>query len=187
MQNPRLAARYAKSLLDFAVEQNKLQPIYQDMLSLHGVCQDSSEFVSLMKSPIVKADRKLSIISELFKDKIEPITTSYLNLIVQKGREFFLPEIISSFVSLYKKVSNIVDVDLTTAEVLDEQAKQSLLAKIQQQFQGLTVDLHTHVNPDLIGGFVLESNNNLFDASIQRDLKDIRKQFLENMYIPNIR
>ena len=45
----------------------------------------------------------------------------------------------------------------------------------------------THVNPTLLGGFVLEANNNLFDASIIRDLNDIKKQFLKNEYIPNIR
>jgi F-type H+-transporting ATPase subunit delta len=47
--------------------------------------------------------------------------------------------------------------------------------------------LKTKVDNDLIGGFVLEANNNLFDASISRDLKDIKKQFLQNLYIPDIR
>jgi F-type H+-transporting ATPase subunit delta len=47
--------------------------------------------------------------------------------------------------------------------------------------------LTTKVNPDLIGGFIVEANNNLFDASIIRDLNDIRKQFLKNEFIADIR
>jgi F-type H+-transporting ATPase subunit delta len=187
MQNPRLAARYAKSLLDIAVEQNSLDAIYSDMQGLDAVCNESAEFVSLMRSPIVKADRKQAVLQELTKGSANTLTTAYLNLIVHKGREYFLPEIISSFIDLYKKNKNIVDVHLTTAQALDDDMKQALLSKIQTQFPGYSIDLHTKVNPDLIGGFVLESNNNMFDASIIRDLKDIRKQFMNNMFVPNIR
>jgi len=49
------------------------------------------------------------------------------------------------------------------------------------------IELETVVNPDLIGGFVLEFNNNLVDASIARDLRDIKKQFRENIYVKQIR
>jgi len=49
-----------------------------------------------------------------------------------------------------------------------------------------SVELTTHTNPDLIGGFVLEFNNNLLDASVLRDLKDIKKQFLNNEFMSKI-
>jgi F-type H+-transporting ATPase subunit delta len=62
MQNPRLADRYAKSLMDIAIEQGKLDALYTDMQGLKSICDSSSEFVNLMKSPIVKADTKQSVI-----------------------------------------------------------------------------------------------------------------------------
>ncbi|HOZ52863.1 MAG TPA: F0F1 ATP synthase subunit delta, partial [Chitinophagaceae bacterium] len=96
-------------------------------------------------------------------------------------------EIATSFISLYKTHNKINDVVLTTSEPLDDVTKASLQAQIAAQFQGMTIDLTTKVDPKLIGGFVLESNNNLFDASILRDLQDIKKQFLKNEYIPDIR
>jgi F-type H+-transporting ATPase subunit delta len=108
-------------------------------------------------------------------------------LIIRKGREFFLPEIADAFIGQYKKHNKINEVLLTTAEPLDEQTFTQLKLKIEQQFQGMHIDLTTKVNPDLIGGFIVEANNNLFDASIIRDLNDIRKQFLKNEFIAEIR
>ena len=49
------------------------------------------------------------------------------------------------------------------------------------------IELETAVKEELIGGFVLEFNNNLVDASVQRDLRDVRKQFEKNVYVQQIR
>jgi F-type H+-transporting ATPase subunit delta len=76
---------------------------------------------------------------------------------------------------------------LTTAGQIDEEMKAAILTKIQQQFKGMTIELTTVVNEKLIGGFLLETNNTLFDASILRDLNDIKKQFLKNEYVPDLK
>ena len=186
MQNPRLAARYAKSLMDIAIENGKLDTMYNDMLGLDAACNDSKDFVSMMKSPIVTASTKQNVVKAIAEGKVDDITFKFINLIINKGREFFLPEIISTFISQYKKHNNINEVLLTTSEPMDEEMKNTLIQSIQKQFTG-TIDLKTKVDSSLIGGFILEANNNLFDASILRDLNDIKKQFLTNVYVPDIR
>ena len=50
-----------------------------------------------------------------------------------------------------------------------------------------SIELTAQTNPELIGGFILEFNNNLIDTSIARDLRDIKKQFRENVYVQQIR
>jgi F-type H+-transporting ATPase subunit delta len=187
MQNPRLAARYAKSLIDIAVEQSKLDVMYDDMKGLQQVCESSAEFVQLMKSPIVKGGQKTAVVKAIIGGKIDNVTESFINLIISKGREFFLPEIIVAFISQYKERNQITDVLLTTAESLDEATHADLVVKIASQLNGKKIDLKTKIDTSLIGGFMLEANNNLFDASILRDLNDIKKQFLQNLYIPDIR
>lgn len=187
MLNPRLAARYAKSLLDIAIEQGKTDTMYSDMQGINQICNDSHDFVLLMKSPIVKADSKLKIANALFEGKIDSVTLSFIRLIINKGREFFLPEIASAFIAQFKKHNNINEVVLTTSHPMDESMKNEIDAKIQQQFQGMGIDLTTKVDESLIGGFILEANNNMFDASILRDLNDIKKQFLKNEFVPDLR
>jgi ATP synthase, F1 delta subunit len=166
MHNPKLAARYAKSLMDIALEQQKLEILYSDMLFLKSICGTSHEFTALLKSPIVKSDAKMKIIKALVEGKVDSLTLSYLQLIVHKTREAFLPEIIQAFISQYKKHKNIVDVKLTTATPLDENLLSFVRKQVESQFPGMTVDLATAVNENLIGGFIAEANNNQFDATI---------------------
>lgn len=187
MLNPRLAERYAKSLMDIAKEQGKLEAIYSDMLSLNQMCKDSKDFLLLMRSPVVKADSKNAIMKALLEGKIDGITHAFTRLIINKGREYFLPEIAAAFIAQYKKHSHITEVTITTSEALDEGMMKILTDQVQKQLQGQTIDLSSKVDPNIIGGFILEANNNLFDASILRDLNDIRKQFLKNEYVPDIR
>jgi F-type H+-transporting ATPase subunit delta len=186
MQNPRLASRYAKSLMDIAREQNAIEPVYQDALGLQKMFASSAELTTLVKSPVVKADKKQNVFKALIGGKVHVVTEQFFHLVIGKGREYFLPEVMESFIVQYKALNKITTVHLTTAIALDEAAKANLLEKIGAQLQGMTIDLHTTVDESLIGGFVLESNNNLFDASIARDLKDIKKQFLENTYVPKM-
>ena len=71
MQNPRLAARYAKSLMDIAIENSKLDTMYHDMLGLDAICNESKDFVSMMKSPIVAASTKQNVIKAIIEGKVE--------------------------------------------------------------------------------------------------------------------
>ncbi len=187
MQNPRLAGRYAKSLLDLALESGKLDSMYSDMQSLQTICNENPEFITVIKSPVVKADSKANIIKAILEGKVDNMTFLFLELIIRKGREFHLPEIISSFIALYKVHNHINEVVITTAEPLDENVQAMLQTKIQAQFTNATIELKSLIDPTLVGGFVLEANNKLFDASILRDLKDIKKQFMTNEFVPNLR
>ncbi len=187
MQNPRLASRYAKSLIELAQEQNALDAIYTDMLGLQQMCNSSKELVALIKSPIVKGDKKKAIFAELLNNKVQPTTMAFVNLLTAKGREANLDEVINSFVSQYKQLNNIVVVKLVTAAPLDETTKNMIVENITKQLPNAKLDLQTSVNESLIGGFTIETNNKLVDASIAHDLKVVQKQFMQNIYVPNLR
>jgi F-type H+-transporting ATPase subunit delta len=187
MRNPRLSGRYAKSLMDIAVEQNAVESIYEDMLGLQKLFAENRELVSVMHSPVIPADKKQNIVKAIIGGKANPITEKFITLLTSKAREYFLPEIATTFIAQYKELNKINTVHLTTAHELDENVKANLIASITAKLEGKKLDLITKVDEKLIGGFVLESNNNLFDASVARDLKDIQKQFLENIYVPSLR
>jgi F-type H+-transporting ATPase subunit delta len=187
MLNPRLAGRYAKSLIDLAVERNQLDAIYNDMLFLQSVCRNSREFVTILKSPVITADKKNSILQAISAGKVSELTTAFNKLLVTKGRESVLPEIINAFIEQYKKHKDIFTVKLTTAAPVSDELKQQIIAKIQEQTIMKNIELETAVKEELIGGFVLELGNTLVDASIAYDLNKIRSQFLNNDFIYKIR
>jgi F-type H+-transporting ATPase subunit delta len=187
MPNPRLAGRYAKSLIDLATEKGQLETVYADMKYLEAVSKASRDFRNLLKSPVINADQKATIINAVTKDKVSELTNAFNTLLVKKGREGELPEIAAAFVEQYNAIKGIHKVKLTTAVEVSDAVKQAIEAKVKSA-QGLgNVELETAVDANLIGGFVLEFNNNLVDASILRDLNDIKKQFSQNLYVHNIR
>lgn len=187
MLNPRVASRYAKSLIDLAVERNLLEDVHNDMLLLQNMCKASREFVALLRSPVIKADKKNKIISTLTAGKVSQLTSSFLTLMTTKGREESLPEIVTAFMSMYNNIKGISKVKLTTAQPVSDALKQSIIDKMQLSDPSQHIELETAVNENLIGGFVLEYNNKMVDASVLRDLKDIKKQFEQNIYVQRIR
>lgn len=187
MQNPRLAGRYAKSLLDLATELNQVNIIHGDMKLLQGICKSNRDFTLLLRSPIVKPSIKSKIIDSVIGGKINATTSSFIQLLVRKGRESYLPEIAEAFIEQYNKLNNIYRVKLTTATPVGEDVKNDIVSRIKAETPMQNIELETAVKEDLIGGFVLEMQDMLVDASILRDLKDIKKQFLDNQYIHKIR
>lgn len=187
MKNPRLAGRYAKSLIDLAVEKNELEKVYADMQYLQAVCKVSKEFVGLLKSPIIPIDKKSGALKAVTNGKISELTTAFNQLLINKNREFYLPEIINAFIDQYNAIKGIHKVKLTTATPISEEMKASIVNKMKSETKLQQIELETAVNEELIGGFVLEFNNNLVDASVQRDLRDVRKQFEKNVYVQQIR
>jgi F-type H+-transporting ATPase subunit delta len=187
MQNPRLAIRYAKSLLDLAIEQNSVEDTLNDVQLLHAICSQSSEFVNMLRSPIIHADKKQAILDAIIGSKIHTLTQAFIRLLVNKGREANLPEIATAFITRYKELNNIKIAKLTTAVPFNDTLKEAIRAKLLKNMPGMQIELKEEINPDVIGGFVLQVDDKLFDASIRRDLSDIKAQFLKNIYVSQLR
>lgn len=187
MPNPRLAARYAKSLIDLANEKNQIEPVYNDMQFLQALCKDSRDFLMLLRSPVVKADKKSAIVDAVTKGKISEITAAFTRLLINKGREANLPEVIVAFIDQYKQQKGIHTIKLTTAVPVTEEVKKQIIAQVQKQTNLNNIDLKATVNEDIIGGFVLEIGDTLVDASIVYDLNKIKSQFMNNDFIYKIR
>ena len=187
MLNPRLAARYAKSLIGLAQEQNQLEEVYQDVLLLQSICKGNREFVTLLKSPIVTSDKKEAILRTATQGRVSSMVSAFNSLLIRKGRESVLPEILDAFVEQYKEFKGIHTIRLTTATPVSEEVKQVIVSKVQSLMPMKTVELQTQVRENIIGGFLLEVGDTLVDASISYDLNKIRSQFLNNDFIYRIR
>ncbi|MFC0774102.1 ATP synthase F1 subunit delta [Terrimonas alba] len=187
MPNPRLASRYAKSILDLAIEKGKLEQVYADMELLQQICKNNPDFVSLLKSPVVKSDTKKKIVEAVTKGRISEITAAFNSLLINKGRESNLPEITTAFISQYKEHKDIHPVKLTTAVPLTDEVRRVIADQVRKASGYDNIELEEKVDQDIIGGFVLQVGDKLVDASIAYDLKTIARQFENNDFIYKIR
>jgi F-type H+-transporting ATPase subunit delta len=187
MNNIRLANRYAKSLIDIRIEKNELEKVLADMQYLKALCKASRPFVLLLESPVVATDKKNAIIKAVTGKNVTALTSMYLELMTKKGRENVLPDVINAFIEQYNALKGINIVTLTTATPVSDSLKQEIETKVKAARGFEKIQLEAKVDESLIGGFVLSFQNNLIDASVLRDLKDIKKQFQQNLYIQNIK
>jgi F-type H+-transporting ATPase subunit delta len=187
MPNPRLASRYAKSLIDLAIEENLVEQIFADMQWLQKVLKASRDFANLLRSPIVKPEKKQQVVVAILKGNVSDTTILFIRLLIEKGRESSLPEIITSFIEQYKQYKSIYTVKLATASVLSDDLKNAIINQIKKTSEMQNIELETTVDEGLIGGFVLQAGDKLIDASVAYDLKQIARQFENNDFVYKIR
>lgn len=186
MPNPRLASRYAKSLIDLAKEQGSLEEVYNDMLMLQSLIHGNRDMANLLRSPIISADKKDKIVAAVTQGKVSPLTAAFNKLLIAKGRESNLAEIATAFIAQYKVIKGIHTVKLTTAAPVSEAVKTAIVNQIRSTSTMQQIELQTTVNESLIGGFTLQAGDKLVDASIANNLREVAKQFENNDFIYKI-
>jgi F-type H+-transporting ATPase subunit delta len=182
MSIQKIAGRYAKSLIDLAIEQNKLEVIKEDVKLFKSVTSNR-EFYLVMKSPIINAGKKQSILKAIFEGKLDATTMAFLNIIVVKGREAYLPEIADSFMDQYNAIHQLSKLTVTTAVAMDDAALDSIRKKVLAS--GITttnLEIIAKVDPAIIGGFILEFGDRLYDDSITHKLELLKQEFKTNYF-----
>lgn len=174
MKSSKSASRYAQALLDLAIEQNKVDAIAADMKYMATVCAENRDLETMLQSPIVKADKKIAVLSAIF-DQFDKATTMFVELIVKNGREAYLPQIASAFDAILKQHLGIVPVTLISAQKLDDKVKKEIVAKVQASTTG-TVELTEKIDVDLIGGFIVRMGDNQIDASVASQINKLKQR-----------
>lgn len=180
-----VASRYAKSLIDLAVETKQLEEVREDMRLIKLVCKENHEFVTLLESPVVKTDKKMAIFKKIFEKKITPTTLVFLNGVAKKRREGYIDDIAYAFDEQYKVYKNITTAIVVTAVPMDAATKSKIIAVVKQSATG-EVEVVEKIDRSLVGGFILTVNGRQVDTSIKRKLNDLRKDFSKNLYVPDL-
>ncbi len=174
-----VASRYAKSLLDLSLEKNVLDGTMSDMAQMEAALE-SKDLVTLLKSPIVKTDKKLSIYQEVFGSKMGELSNTFFELVIKKGREAVIPEILTSFKDQVNKHKGVSSITVVSATALSDDALAQIKASLEASSETLaSIDVVTEVDPSLIGGFKLKIADKLYDASVAHRLEQMRKTIVE--------
>ncbi len=171
-----IANRYAKSLLDLSVEQNKLEQVYGDMLGFKEALK-SRDLVMLLKSPIVSMDKKKAVFNAAFADKADKLSLSFFDLVISKGREANLPDMADAFIQLYREKNNISSAKVISASKLSEDKLNVVKQKINEFVKSDKIEITEVIDSSLLGGFILELGDKRYDASVKGKLNRLKKEF----------
>ena len=186
MADSRATARYVKSLLDLAIERNVVEEVHRDMLFFRDVVAKSRSLDLLLQNPIIKHDKKLAVLKKLFAGKVHELTMSFFDIITRKNREPILASIAREFHNAYNQYKGIGTASVTTATPLDDKLRAEIENLVRKYSDKKQIELVEKVDPDLIGGFVLNVGDRQVDASIKSKLKTLEVSFSENPYIKEL-
>jgi F-type H+-transporting ATPase subunit delta len=181
MSEYRVAARYAKSILDLSIEQKSLDAVLSDMKTFANIVTNSGDMRNLLASPIVPGDKKLAVVKHLFEKHFQPLTIKFFEIIIRKKREGFLGTIAKGFIEQYNQLNNIANATVKSAIELSDAVIDEIKGHIESQ-TGQKINISATVEPELIGGIVVQVGDKLFDASIAGKLGKLKQELL-NSYI----
>ncbi len=174
MNDSKISVRYSRALFELAVEKKILDKVNQDMIFISEICK-LPEAKELLMNPVLVPSKKTAILHKILEGNIEKTTLSLVDLVVQNGRESFIPAIARVFVHETLKYKGITKTVLTTAVKVDAGVKKQITEMIAGVFN-TKAELEEVIDSDIIGGFILRIDDNYIDASIRNNLRKIRKQ-----------
>jgi F-type H+-transporting ATPase subunit delta len=182
MSYTKITLRYAAAFFDLAEEKGILESSSADMTLLGNVCTANPDFVRMLQNPVVNADKKKKVVSQVFAASVNPVSLSFMNLMIRKRRERYLPAITEAFSDLFKAWKGIKTAYVTSAVPLEAKEKAGIL-EIIAKLTDKKIDLVENLNASLLGGFVINVDNFQLDQSISTKIKELKKDFEKNLFI----
>jgi F-type H+-transporting ATPase subunit delta len=186
MSVTKIVSRYAKSLFDLSKADNTLDKVHEDVMYAWEVAK-TEDFRDFLKSPLIPVEKKENVFKAIFGDRVEASVLRTFDAMVEHKRESYLVDFCRAFHLMYNESQHISSVRLVSAVELSEGVVEDLLAVfkskglVQQQ-----VELVKAVDPAIIGGFILEFDDQVYNASVAYKLESLKKKFSENLYTKNI-
>ncbi len=181
MEDYRININYAKALFLVANDEKVLDEVNRDMREVYRVCCENHILNTVFANPFIREGKKVAILDDLFGNDVSKVSKLFLAFVVKKRRAVNLKGIANSFIELYRKHNNIVLSHLTTATELDGEALDAVRTRLGN-YTKKDIELTTTVDPEILGGFSVEFDGNMYDATLSTQVAKLRKEFSKNVY-----
>lgn len=173
MVDIRVARRYARALFDVALKQQRLQQTADDLVSLRGLMEQSSDLRAFFYSPLIPRDRKIARLREALSTQVQPHTLRLLELLVEKRREKSFEAVCEEFQRLQEAYQGVVRATIESAAPLTETEQNALVQKLEQS-TGKRIIPSFEVKPELIGGVRVQMGDYQIDGTLRGALDRLR-------------
>jgi ATP synthase F1 delta subunit len=167
---------YARALYDAAKDENRVDAVREELGDFVEAQRQVPELRELLRNPQLDHRLKASALEELLGGE-EQLVRNFLMLLVEKGRAGEIEEIARDFERIVAQAEGVLDVELTTAVPLSEEEAGEVIAQIEKASGRPVVATH-RVDPDLIGGIVLQAGSFRLDASVRGRLNRLRQDLV---------
>ena len=167
-----ISVRYARALLKSATDQKLEDAVYQEMQLLAKSYLEVPQLRQTIDNPMLSKEKKEALLLTAVGSKPSPLTKAFVQLVLKEDREGVMQFIANSYVTLYRQQKNVIRGRLITAAAVSPATEQKMRQMVESKTNG-TVEFESQVNPDIIGGFILEYDTYRMDASVKTKLNSI--------------
>ncbi|OYV88532.1 MAG: ATP synthase F1 subunit delta [Ignavibacteriae bacterium 37-53-5] len=179
VKGSRASRRYAGALLELAAELKKVDQVSADMRLIRGAISASRDLELFFASPVIDRSKKKGVIRALFEAKVDKMTMSFLLLLVEKGRESLLAGIVVEYADLLDEMMGIVNAELKAPFEFDEKHIARARVKLEE-ITSKKVRMSFSLDKSLVGGFLAQIGDTVYDGSVRRQLELLKRRLTEN-------
>lgn len=172
--------RYARALYKYAGESNNCKTVYDEMRNVIDAFQSNPQLEKVLSNPYVAAEDKRKLLLAAAGNKPGDDYKRFVSLILDHKREEFAYLMALAYREIYRKENNISEVRIVTAVKLPDTEINKLKQVVANAFKGTTFEYEYQVNPDIIGGFVIDVDSVRMDASVSNELEQLRQNLSSN-------
>lgn len=170
-----ISVRYTRALLKRSVEAKIEDQVYKEMAQIAKSYIDVPELKHTIDNPMLANTTKQRLLQTAAGEKVSELTQNFIKIVLKEGRESIMQFMANSFVTLYRQHKNVISGKLITAAPVSADIQNRMKQMVMSNTNG-TVEFETEVNPDIIGGFILEYDTYRMDASVKSKLNTILSQ-----------
>ena len=167
-----ISVRYARALLKSATDAKIEQQVYAEMQQIAKSYIEVPQLRSTIDNPMLSKDKKQALLLTAAGRKPSDLMKVFIGLVLKEDRESVMQFIANSYVTLYRQQKNVIRGRLITAAAVSPDTEQKMRQMVESKTNG-TVEFESQVNPDIIGGFILEYDTYRMDASVKTKLNSI--------------
>ncbi len=185
MKVSKAASRYAKALLDLSTESKSEEKVLADMDLVASVIDSSAELRMAIESKVINEEKKERALDVIFNGKVQDITLKFFVLLAKNSRADLIPDITLEYKRVFKEAKGILEVVVKSATKLDAVALDKIKSMVLTG-DWKTVEILEEIDSDLIGGFVVKSNNTIYDASVSSQLRDLKMNLVDYTHVSQL-
>lgn len=175
----KAARRYATALLELSIEQKLVDQTLKDIYFIKNTLDDSRELLLFLKSPIIKPDKKVAALEEIFGDKISDLVHRFITLVTRKNRQNKIDAIVEAFIEKYNEHAGIIIAEVFVAEELNKDQEAKVISQLEK-VTGKEIHIKVTVQPELKGGMSVKIADTVTDGTVKHKLEQLEDVFLQN-------
>lgn len=176
MDNGRISVRYARALFQLSQEQGCEEAVYDGLTRFaHNYLLAIAQFNEVLADPIVAKEEKVKLMEMAVGEPLNDTLKQFMAFVADQKRENKMPLIAMKFMEMYRAKHHILSTQVTTATELPEATYDKIKAFVKQAFDA-EAEIDVKIDPSLIGGFILDIENNRMDASVAGQLNALKNR-----------